>query len=109
MSLSVEEIEAQTLEAMRTATSEELELLEQYLEINRKIAVLSNDKSAIAELIKESMGDHVALTHNNQKVVEIVSTTSTKTDIASIRKFFPEVAAEYITTKDTTKFDVKRK
>lgn len=109
MTLTVEETEAQADELMRTASPEEMELITRYLELNRELAVIKGEKDAIADLIKDSMGDHVALTHNSEKVVEIVSTNSTKTDVASIRKFFPEVAAEYIVTKDTTKFDVKRK
>lgn len=105
-----EENEALALEGVGRVSEEGMELLNRYLEINREMGTLQAEKDAIADLIKGEMKSKGvrALTYLGRTVVELVHSTNTNADIASIRRFFPEIAAKFIHTKEVIRFDVKK-
>lgn len=106
--VKAEELEALENEGMARISEEGFELLKRYKEINKEEDVLKKEKEAIKSLLRETELKGVkALTYGGRVVVAETPTKTTKTNVTGLRKDHPEIAAKYVTTTETTKFDVK--
>lgn len=109
--VALEEAEALEAEGLAVAPVEVVELLQRYNELNIEASKIKAEKDAIKDLVTPVFSTlHAkALTFGGRVVVALSSVTKRELDMKRLAAEHPEIDLnEYLVTKKSTRFDVKK-